>query len=251
MDQDWFPRLTNAPILEAFLDVWVANLPDVTLNRLKQLHNAFIADYPECAEIPLQQFQVTSAPGEQPTMSTAVKGVRGYRFTSSDGKTLVQSRIDGFTFNNLQPYKDWHFFSSHASDAWQKYRTAFSKGQITRISLKYVNLIKCPLDGNRVALEEYFTAAPKGPYLHGGEMSNFLTQVQFDTPAKLQAIWTMTRHLPPEKDFFKVLLDIEVFTQDQGILQGENPLSVLPEMRNLKNQLFFHSLTAKGVYLFQ
>jgi uncharacterized protein (TIGR04255 family) len=251
MDQNWFPHLKKAPILEALLDIWVANPPDVTLDQLRQLHSKFEADYPDCAEIPLQQFQVIGTPGEQPTMSTAVKGVRGYRFTSSNKETLVQSRIDGFTFNNLQPYHDWNFFSSHALEAWEKYRTTFSKGQITRIGLKYVNLIRCPLVQNQVALEEYFTAAPVGPYLHGREMSNFLTQVQIDTPAKLQAIWTMTRHLPPEEKFFKVLLDIEVFSQDQGILQAEDPLSILPEMRILKNQLFFNSLTAKAVYLFQ
>jgi len=251
MDENWFPHLPKAPILEALLDVWVAHPSEVTLDQLKALHSEFSSEYPDCKELPLQQFQLTGVPGAPPTMSTAIRGVRGYRFTSLDQKLMVQSRMDGYTFNNLHPYQDWNFFSQRAVEGWRKYRNAFSKGQITRVSLKYVNLIRCPLDGNQVALEEYFTAAPKGPYLKGAKMSNFLTQAQFDTPGKLQAIWTMTRQLPPEEDFFKVLLDIEVFTQDQEILGEEDPLSVLPEMRNLKNQLFFHSFTAKGIHLFQ
>ena len=117
--------------------------------------------------------------------------------------------------------------------------------------LRYVNLIRCPLERDRVSLEEYFTVAPKSPPGSGLLMSNFSNQVQLETPDKIQCVWTFTRHLPPEPDFFKVLLDIEVFVQDRGVLAQKTVESLLPILRRLKNELFFHSLTAKGLCLFE
>jgi uncharacterized protein (TIGR04255 family) len=248
-DDQWFPTLRRAPIVEALLDIWVANPPSVTPQQLELLHKDFEQEYPNIDKIPFPHFQPAVMQSEK--SGIAALAVRGFRFSARDGETMVQSRIDGFTFNNIGHYKDWEFFSTRAIEAWKKYRRAFGEGPITKIALKYVNLIRCPLDQNQVVLEEYFTVAPKAPLVRGLPMSNFLSQVQLDAPGNMQCLWTFTRHLPPEPDFFKVLIDIDVSVQEPSVLRQETVESLLPKMRTLKNQLFFHSLTAKGLHLFQ
>lgn len=249
-DNDPFPTLKKAPIVEALLDVGVANPPSVTSDQLEALHKELEEDYPKVDKIPFPYLQIGGVAGGTLPLPPQTPAVRGFRFSADDGETMVQSRIDGFTFNNVGRYKDWSFFSERAIAAWRKYRKAFGDGPIIRVALKYVNLIRCPLDGDRVSLEEYFTVAPKAPLGVGFPMSNFLSQVQLETPDKIQCIWTFTRHLPPEAEFFKVLLDIDVFVQDRDALTQQSIESLLATLRKLKNELFFHSLTAKGLCLF-
>jgi uncharacterized protein (TIGR04255 family) len=250
-DNTPFPTLNRAPIVEALLDVAVANPASVTSDQLEALHKRLEVDYPNLDKIPFPFLQIggIGGSGTMP-LTPQLPNVRGFRFSAADGKTMVQSRIDGFTFNNLEPYKDWDFFNERAIAAWREYRTMFNEGPIIRVSLKYVNLIRCPLENDRVSLEQYFTIAPKTPLGSAFPMSNFLTQVQLEPPNGIQCNLTFTRHLPPEPDFFKVLLDIDVSVQDRDVLTEQSVESLLPTLRKLKNELFFHSLTAKGLCLF-
>jgi uncharacterized protein (TIGR04255 family) len=250
-DKPSFPTLSSAPIIEALLDVGVANPPSVTSDQLQTLHKKLESDYPKIDKIPFPFLQIggVGGSGTLPLIPQA-PNVRGFRFSAEDDKTMVQSRIDGFTFNNLEPYIDWEFFNERAVAAWREYRNVFSEGPITRVALKYVNLIRCPLENDRVSLEKYFTIAPKAPLGSVFPMSNFLTQVQLEAPDKIQCNLTFTRHLPPEPDFFKVILDIDVSVQDRDVLAEQSVESLLPTLRKLKNELFFNSLTATGLCLF-
>src|SRR5258708_32648502 len=118
-DEHWFPTLPKAPIVEALLDVWVANPPSVTAERLKDLHKEYEQEYPNVDNLPFPfpHVQLTGVPGAPNTGGTSL-GLRGFRFSAANGETMVQSRIDGFTFNNVGRYKNWEFFSTRAIEAW-------------------------------------------------------------------------------------------------------------------------------------
>jgi uncharacterized protein (TIGR04255 family) len=252
MASDWFPTLKHAPIVEALVDVWVAFPQKPEPDRFRALHAEFQPAYPTVEPLQFAQIAFKAAPGQMPQGSGAGPTFRGFAFKSADGKRIIQSRIDGFTFNRLEPYGTWAEFVKEAESAWKKYREAFPAATVTKVNLKYVNQIRILIEGQPVNLEEFFVNPPKGPPTSEITLASFVTQLYyFDEASGFHANWILARQPTPDARFLNVILDIEVFLQSPQLAADADPLSFLPKMRHLKNTLFFNTFTAKGISLFQ
>jgi uncharacterized protein (TIGR04255 family) len=133
----------NAPIVEAILDIRVELPKDATLDTLEMFYDTIKMRYPEKQHRTVFsagiRFDRNGASVEKPEASQA-----GYLFRSPVEK-VVQSRLNGFSFNKLKPYSDWNAFRSEGRELWEIYVKIAKPLKITRIALRYINRIEIPL----------------------------------------------------------------------------------------------------------
>lgn len=152
-----FEVYSNAPIIEAALDVRVRTSEDVDLTSLR-INDAA---YPEESREPFQ-LQVKIEWGDKPKDSSKqhLNTPLGYFLRSADQKQILQARRDGFTFNRLAPYDRWITFGSEAKRLWTLYKSKIPVEQVEAVSLSYMNEILVPY---REKVEDYLNAYIKLP----------------------------------------------------------------------------------------
>src|ERR1017187_5865268 len=163
----------NAPITEALLDINVALPTETTLPTLLKFHDAIRERFPHKRDRLLQKFEFHL--GKSPEVKNPSNAVDGYLFLSPDKTKIVQSRLDGFTFNKLKPYEKWQSFSQEAKDLWQYYISVARPVNVRRVGLRCINSIDLPLPVDD--LDKYFTTTPRTPPLLSQGIHTFFLQV--------------------------------------------------------------------------
>jgi uncharacterized protein (TIGR04255 family) len=247
-----FPHLKNAPITEALIDFRV-RLPAVfDIARLKEAHNQIKDRYPQMDEQKMieQEFQLQSKEGQPPQCTVRDRGVIGYFFRSADQMNLVQFRRDGFTFNRLYPYTSWNEVFPEASRLWQMFVALAQPEEISRLAVRYINRVQLPLA--QLDFSAYLTAPPALPRWSPQNVSSFLSRVVIHEPETGIAANIVQALEPPlNNDYISMILDIDVYEANVSELTPEAALSHFEKLREMKNRIFFGSLTDKAIALFQ
>jgi uncharacterized protein (TIGR04255 family) len=234
-----FTHLSKAPIVEAIFDIRVASVfwDEVVLReQLKQM----LPDFPKVDN--LQQIQFQFMPGQSEKSSFKDISTTGLRLNSSDGLHVVQFNKTAFTFSRLKPYANWESFRHEALRLWKIYYELLKPAEILRIGLRFINRIS--IKQNIIELSDYYKYPPeplkdlKWPltgYLHHDMM-----QVP-ETEYIVNLIKTV-QYAPAETG---LLLDIDVFLQNQSGYDKRLIIDSLEEMHWIKNKIFFSSITEK------
>ena len=135
-----FPK---APITEGLIDIRVQLPGNVSLADLEQLHTKIKGKYPDKKTRRMWHGTIELKNGEEPQRTSHVQD-QGYLFSTSDGKRVLQYRLDGFTFSRLRPYTRWEEVYSEAQKLWEIYRLATKPVSVTRLALRYINSIEIP-----------------------------------------------------------------------------------------------------------
>lgn len=239
----------NAPITEALLDIQVVMPKNTDLSRLATFHDAVKESYPNKRERKSWKggFQIKEG---HPEILEPQGGPDGYLFASSDGKQIVQARLDGFTFNRLKPYDRWETFRDQARHLWQLYVPIAAPKQITKAALRYINRIEIPLPIRD--FKDYIRTSPEiAPGLPQG-LAKFFMQLAIPVP-EIPAMALITQTIEPVTDTNKLplIFDIFVFHKAAFKVNGEGPWDVFEKLHDLKNDIFFKSITDKAKELFQ
>lgn len=241
----------NAPITEALIDIRVKLPPQSDLAKLAVFHDAIKQRYPAKQERVSWRghIEVKASPVAQVSQSAA-GGPDGYLFTSLDGRQVVQARLDGFTFSRLKPYDKWETLRDEARELWQHYMRIASPENVTRVSLRYINRIEIPLPMRD--FKEYILTTPEiAPDLPQGLGSFFMRLVIPD--AQTQAVAVVTETVEPideSSNQLPLIFDIDVFRMAAFDLQGKALWETLDQLHDLKNDIFFKSITPKAKELF-
>ena len=240
-------HLPNAPIKEALIDIQVALPEKVKIEALNSKYAQIAGQYPKQEILQRGEFGLHSDESHQSKV-TIDHTVVGYRYTSGDGRRVVQFRVDGFTFSRLEPYGTWEDMKGEAVGLWKIYADSVSPNPVTRIATRYINLLKLPPN---TELKEYLTAPPTIPEGLNQELSSFLTRVEIHEPS-IGAHGILTQALEGAlEDHAPVVLDIDVFIARPFDTQDEEFWFYLDQLRDFKNTVFFESITEKAAELFQ
>lgn len=245
-----YSLLPNVPITEALIDIRIKAREDFDVARFLALHDAISGQYPEKKTRHKWEGRFEFKKGETPVTATTEK-IDGYIFTSADGKQLLQARIDGFTFNRLNPYDKWETFRDEAFRLWGLYKELVSP-EIIRVALRFINKINIPLS-SQVALnfDDYLTAGPIVPNELPQGISSFLTRVIIHDPEiDAAAVITQAFEQIIDPKLIPIILDIDAFKQKE-VLSEEEAWQTLEKLRHFKNKIFFASITEKTKELFQ
>lgn len=242
----------NAPITEALIDIRVKLPPQTDLAKLAVFHEAIKQRYPAKQERVSWRghLEVKASTVAQVSQSVA-GGPDGYLFTSADGRQVIQARLDGFTFSRLKPYDKWESLRDEARELWQHYIRIASPETVTRIALRYINRIEIPLPIRD--FKEYILTTPEiAPDLPQGLGSFFMRLVIPDAQAQAVAIVTETvEPVDESSNQLPLIFDIDVFRTTAFDVEGKALWETLDQLHDLKNDIFFKSITPKAKELFR
>jgi uncharacterized protein (TIGR04255 family) len=189
--------------------------------------------------------------GKEGVQQAVTRGPEGFLFRSQDGRRLVQVRQEGYTFNWLKPYESWEALRDEARDHWTRYRDLFGPTSVTRLGLRYINRLELPLPF--LDFREYVKTAPEvAPSLPQG-LSGLFMRLEIPDPGRdLMAIVTETfEPLREGGTQLPFIFDIDVVRE--GTLEPQSPTiwESFEQMREYKNELFFHSVTDRAKEMFR
>jgi len=172
-------------------------------------------------------------------------------FRSPTDKKVVQARLDGFTFNKLKPYEDWEKFRDEGRELWGTYLDIANPIRANRISLRYINRIEAPLPFKD--FNEYILTSPQVAPELPQALSTFFMRIQipFNEQMALATI-VQTMEEPTENQKLPLIIDIDVVRQSNFTKDTFDTMwDEFGELRNIKNDIFFNSITDKAKELFK
>lgn len=243
-------HLKNAPITEAIIDFRVKNSNVQSLEKSTDYLKERIFDsYPKAQAMLGYQAEVRFRLGGVTEQTAGDTGFKGYFFTSEDGLNVAQFRADGFTFNRLKPYTSWENIFTEVMRLWGLYIEVAKPEYVIRIAVRYINHIKIPLPVEDIS--RYLTTLPDSPKNTFYQLRGFLTRLQFvELKLNLEAITTQALELSPDPNSVILYLDIDAYKQGQFSPLDEDIPKILKALREMKNTIFFGSITEETVRLF-
>lgn len=245
-----YRHLANAPITEAIIDLRVRLPSGFQVTELSSLREMVQDRYPDGKERRLITGGFGMKAGKPVIQPPEDKGIDGYVLRSADNKQVAQFSKGGFTLSRLKPYTHWEDILAEAKDLWQLYVAKASPELVTRIAVRYINQLNIPLPINNFT--RYLTAPPNIPDTIPQAMSHFLTRVvvhdvELDTTANI----TQALQKSPSPDYVTIILDIDTYKQKERGFDESDIWLTLGQLRDLKNRIFFDSITEETARLFE
>jgi uncharacterized protein (TIGR04255 family) len=239
-------HLSKAPIEEALIDIRVT-LPKHTreLEYLAALEEKYREQYPDKKTITEFRYKVDL---DHPETEEKTSKPLGFRYTSADNTQVIQASLNGFTFSRLPPYQDWPQLRAEAQRVWNIYSAHVQQENIIRVATRYINKFKFP-PTTPIELDEYLHYVPVVPKALPQMLDGFFSQivVPYETAHCMAIILQQMQLGPSERS---VILDIDVFKAKIFADEGE-AWGVIDTLREVKNLIFFDSITEKTVTLYK
>ena len=243
-----FQVFSNAPITEALLDIRVELPKEITLKEIELYHEHVKDRYPDKNE--RKSFRggiIISVNGSEAIQPSG--GPDGFLFKSANKEKIVQARLDGFTFNKLKPYEKWETMLAEAKELWKIYHGIFKPQRITRIALRYINLIEIPMPFRN--LNEYLLTKPElAPGLPQTYDRMFMQIVVPNALLEANAIITQSIERPKENKL-PYIFDIDAFKEYNYTIKESDMWRDFENLRQYKNEIFFNSITDKTKEMFK
>ena len=238
-------HLRNAPIVEAIIDFRVSRPEQLTPDVFSNLEESIGKQYAKKSPIRLFQgtFGVDNGRLGDPSQSQADWG---WRYQTEH--EVAQFRVDGFTFNKLEPYTTWEQVFAEAYRLWDIYRRLAEPTQVSRVAVRYINRMRLPGTEN---VDRYLEAPPTLPAPIPQLLREFLTRVYVDddgTGASAVIVQALEKSMDPNT--FSILLDIDAFREVPLPPDDPSLPEVFKRLRMLKNDIFYASVTEKTVEIY-
>ena len=237
------PRpLGKAPIVEAIVDLRVQARTDLQADEFAGLQDILGDRFPNVEKRIGGNVTIVFGPSGPKMPLVEELGLQGYLFRSDDAKLIAQFRVDGFTLNRLRPYTSWKELLPVAMELWEQYCAVAKPRSVTRLALRYINRIQLPAD--LTWFGEYLRAPPVVPRELPQNIGAFFSRVTIHDPTKgVSAHILQTLEANPEEPGPTLLLDIDTF-HDDSLEPGDSAIaSLLGELHDFKNLIFFEYLT--------
>ncbi len=241
-------HLSRAPIVEALIDFRVLAREGAAAEMFSDLSPRLAASYPKSA--PMRSIQ-TRFDLEQGKLSALnqVSSEIGWIFESHRRESVAQFRIDGFTYSKLQPYTRWEDVFAEAYRLWLIYVEISKPLDVSRLAVRYINRLRLPASAE---LRDYLEAPPALPPRIPQVIREFLTRiVVLDSERGFSAIITQALEVSLDPSVSPILLDIDAFRESTIPPDDSSLPLVFEHLRQLKNQIFFASITEKTVEMYE
>lgn len=235
-----YPTLTNPPITEALIDIRVKLSSELDVKDIASIFESIKEQYPEKQEQKISEVRIDTKAEGGVAKAFGAK-THGYRYISSDKKQIFQARLDGFTLNRLHPYIKWEELRNEAYKLWQLYKNITSPESITRVAVRYINKLNISMPIRDFG--DYLTAPPTVSEKLPQGVGSFLSRIVLHEPS-ISANIIITQALEQiVDDVAPIILDIDVFKLQTKGIEEKDAWETLEKLRNLKNKVFFNSIT--------
>ena len=236
-------HLNNAPIVEAVVELQVS-LPSGTTSATPDgVREELAAEFPRSEKLRSGTFQFQIGKASEPPSSMASSEDVGTRFTSEDGRRIVDFGLKAFTFHWLAPYTEWKDLRTTSQRLWDVYVRAMQPMAITRMGVRFINRLSVPSSAKD--LGEYLVPGPVVPPGLPQSIQSFLSRIEIVDVAnrRLGIIVEAVEGLMEDGKNLSVLLDVDAIKTD-SLLPGDTGIwEIADGLRAFKNDLFFNSVT--------
>lgn len=240
----------NSPLNEALIEFRVKYKDDY-VNHVTNFSTAIKHCYPNSQQIPQTRFHLeVKKGGGKPQVSDVPTNAPLCRYTSSDGKNVVQVTDIGLVISRLKPYDGWSNFLKTIKEVSEIYFRCFPIQQINRVGLRYINKIESNLL-NFESDYKVFPSISSGDYAF--QIQNSGLQVQLINP-EMELMAIVGQNVTPRKkgdvDIVEVTLDIDVIKNESLEPKFSSIEPYLEPMRKFKNDIFQSNLSdeLKGTF---
>jgi uncharacterized protein (TIGR04255 family) len=235
-------HLQNAPIVEAVIDFRVSRQEQVSAGTFADIGSSIGKQYKQTGSIQSLQTRFGIDDGkllEPWQMQTDI----GWRYQTA--REIGQFRTDGFTFSRIAPYTTWKEVSDEAFRLWKIYVDAAKPREVSRVAVRYINRMQLTAVKD---LGEYLEAPPQLPDPIPQVIREFLTRVNVRDDKRIASA-VIVQALEPtmDQETISLLLDIDAFREVKEAPDDPALLSIFEQLRELKNAIFFASITEKIV----
>lgn len=239
-----WPRLTHPPIREALIDVRIARQASECLPTLKALSDSLQDRFPQRRERSHWVAQFKFEPDRPTVMSSDPAAPDGYIQFSTDGDRAVQARLDGFTYSRINSYGNWNEFRDEARALWELYADALNQVVARRIAVRFINRLVLPLP---CRFEDYLQTIPKVAPALPQALAEMLLRLVIPFPDKdAMVVLTQSLDAGDSPETIGVILDIDAFRPLPAVGAPSNAIwDGFEVLREVKNQVFFESLTER------
>lgn len=235
MQMNAYPKLSKAPIVEAVFDIRCRLPKESGPDAVKKAAEMLRADYPKLRMIHTQQFKLQV--GGQPKITS--QAFAGFRVENENRSQVVQLGRDRFTLNRLRPYTSFDELWPEFRRCWLLYAETTKPTEVTRLALRTINRIE--LEGGLSQLQEAFQIFLGTP-VSGIEQSGFLHRWSLLGEHDCRANVALATR-PPMEAKVAVIFDIDVFKTVDVDLEIDSLTRSFGQLRQLKNAIFFGSLS--------
>jgi len=248
MPRDW-PHLPNAPITEALIDIRAELPPHISIDDLSNMRELVKDNYPTVKK--RRTLEASFQFHEEADPEQKIQYSRdGFLFWSADERQVVQSRMDGFTFSRLKPYERWANLRTEGRRLWDLYVQTTQPLRVTRIALRYIDRIELPLPFSD--FREWLVTIPQVAPTLPNRLAGFLMRLVIPFgDGGITALVTQSLEVGAHKNSLPLILDIDVSIAKTYAVGSEEMWETLEELRDVKNQVFFDSITRKTEELFR
>lgn len=242
-------HLSNAPIVEALIDIRVELPGSVECAHLEPFYERVKTDYGQRKVRTPFVAQMSLHP-EGPSVKTHTANPDGLILTSQNGQQVVQARLDGFTISRLTPYETWHKLRDEAERLWNIYREVAMPVRVVRTAVRYINRFE--FDPPMTDLGDYFSTRPEIAEGIPSDMNGFFMRVVLQAAEK-HATVIVTQAFEPQAGVDKLpfILDIDVFRAAALAPDDAEVWASLEALRAIKNEVFFNSVREKVLERYQ
>jgi len=184
------------------------------------------------------EFWIESGTG---TTASTAEQPEGIRLDSQDGKNVVLAQMGSFTLSRLEPYEAWENLYAEANRLWKLYLRIMEPVSINRVAVRYIN--RLPIPRQLRDFNDYLTAPPDVPPRLPQTLMAFKTRLVIPLP-DLDAIAIIDQGtIKPTPETHPVVLDIDVSKQVTCEPGSDEAWDLLTRFREVKNRIFFESIT--------
>lgn len=238
-----YKTLSKAPITEALIDIQVQLPADTTIEGLRAFYDSEMkAQFPIMEERMLSTGQIQLKPAQPPEIRSAAPRPDGLLMRSDKDAFLVQARLDGFTVNKFHPYVTWTDLKGRTQKLWRQYCKTARPIKATRLAVRYTNRLE--MEPGRDFKDFILTFPEIAPGIPQG-LPEFGMRLVIPDESGCMAIVTLSSlHPNTNSETYPMMFDIDAFRYvDLAATEEDEIWSLLDELRDYKNLIFFKSIT--------
>jgi uncharacterized protein (TIGR04255 family) len=238
-------HLRNAPIEEAVIDFRVLRQEHVSHETFDGLGSLIGLHYQKAGSIQSIQARFGVVDGKAMDPSH-MQTILGWRYQTQ--AEVAQFRVDGFTFSKIKPYTTWEDVSGEAFRLWKVYLDLAKPREVSRVAVRYINRMRLP---DVKDLGAYLVAPPQLPAPISQTIREFLTRVYVhDENRSASAVIVQALEAPLDPNTISLFLDIDAFREINESPNDPQLRSVFEQLRQLKNDIFFATITEKTAEIY-
>lgn len=235
-------HLSKAPIVEAVVEFQVDLPSDGILSAARKAHKQVEQDYPQSKKLVSGSLEFHFHPGGRAPTSTSSSKETGMRFTSADGKRIVDFGMKAFAFHWLAPYSEWDDLRAESKRLWEIYVQSMKPRAITRLGVRFINNLSIPQSVSDLC--DYLVPGPIVPPGLPQSLQSFLSRIEIaDVSHKRIGIIAQALRGLSEDGNFSVVLDIDAIRAESFATTDPAIWGVADSLRDFKNDIFFNSVT--------